>query len=132
MKKSAQDREIEKLKKQVENSRKRKNLFKETNAISREGCPLLSQTMPSIVLYSKKRETERWIGQEDFRTNDESIGRHHYSSLMVALSVAFYARLSVGSRQIVEIFNILNEFMGNVFGKVQQYNDWILDARIGT
>ena len=33
---------------------------------------------------------------------------------MVALSVAFYARLSVGSRQIVEIFNILNEFMGYV------------------
>ena len=77
--------------------------------------------MPSIVLYSKKRETERWIGQGDFRTNDESIGRHHYSSLMVAPSVAFYARLSVGSRQIVEIFNILNEFMGNVFGKVPAY-----------
>ena len=40
---------------------------------------------------------------------------------MVALSVAFYARLSVGSRQIVEIFNILNEFMDNVFGKVPAY-----------
>ena len=40
---------------------------------------------------------------------------------MVALSVAFYARLSVGSRQIIEIFNILNEFMGNVFGKVPAY-----------
>ena len=40
---------------------------------------------------------------------------------MVALSVAFYARLSVGSRQIVEIFNILNEFMGKVFGKVPAY-----------
>ncbi len=40
---------------------------------------------------------------------------------MVALSVAFYARLSVGSRQIVEIFNILNEFMGYVFGKVPAY-----------
>ena len=40
---------------------------------------------------------------------------------MVALSVAFYARLSVGSRQIVERFNILNEFMGNVFGKVPAY-----------
>ena len=40
---------------------------------------------------------------------------------MVALSVAFYARLSVGSRQIVEIFNILNEFMGNMFGKVPAY-----------
>ena len=40
---------------------------------------------------------------------------------MVALSVAFYARLSVDSRQIVEIFNIQNEFMGNVFGKVPAY-----------
>ena len=40
---------------------------------------------------------------------------------MVALSVAFYARLSVGSRQVVEIFNILNEFMDNVFGKVPAY-----------
>lgn len=40
---------------------------------------------------------------------------------MVALSVAFYARLSVGSRQIVEIFNILNEFMGNIFGKIPAY-----------
>ena len=37
---------------------------------------------------------------------------------MVALSVAFYSRLSVGSRQVVEIFNILNEFMGDMFGKV--------------
>lgn len=40
---------------------------------------------------------------------------------MVALSVAFYARLSVGSRQVVEIFNILNEFMGGMFGKVPAY-----------
>ena len=74
-----------------------------------------------MIKKKKKRETECWIGQGDFRTNDESIRRHHYSSLMVALSVAFYARLSVGSRQIVEIFNILNEFMGNVFGKVPAY-----------
>lgn len=37
---------------------------------------------------------------------------------MVALSVAFYTRLSVGSRQVVEIFNILNEFMNDFFGKV--------------
>ena len=40
---------------------------------------------------------------------------------MVALSVAFYTRLSVGSRQVVEIFNILNEFMGGMFGKVPAY-----------
>ena len=40
---------------------------------------------------------------------------------MVALSTAFYARLSIGSRQIVEIFNILNEFMDNIFGKVPAY-----------
>ena len=40
---------------------------------------------------------------------------------MVSLSVAFYARLKIGSRQIVEIFNILNEFMGNAFGEVSAY-----------
>ena len=40
---------------------------------------------------------------------------------MVALSVAFYTRMSVGSRQVVEIFNILNEFMGGMFGKVPAY-----------
>lgn len=40
---------------------------------------------------------------------------------MVALSTAFYARLSIGSRQIVEIFNILNEFMDNIFSKVPAY-----------
>ena len=40
---------------------------------------------------------------------------------MVSLSVAFYARLKIGSRQIVEIFNILNEFMGNAFGEVPAY-----------
>ena len=40
---------------------------------------------------------------------------------MVALSVAFYTRLSIGSRQVVEIFNILNEFMGGMFGKVPAY-----------
>ena len=40
---------------------------------------------------------------------------------MVALSTAFYTRLSIGSRQIVEIFNILNEFMDNFFGEVPAY-----------
>ena len=40
---------------------------------------------------------------------------------MVALSVAFYTRLSIGSRQVVEVFNILNEFMGDMFGKVPAY-----------
>jgi len=32
--------------------------------------------------------------------------------------MAFYTRLSVGSRQVVEIFNILNEFLDGMFGKV--------------
>lgn len=40
---------------------------------------------------------------------------------MVALSVAFYTRLSVGSRQVVEIFNILNEFLNGMFGNVPAY-----------
>ena len=40
---------------------------------------------------------------------------------MVSLCVAFYTRLSVGSRQVVEIFNILNEFMGDLFGNVPAY-----------
>ena len=40
---------------------------------------------------------------------------------MVSLCVAFYTRLSVGSRQVVEIFNILNEFMGDFFGNVPAY-----------
>lgn len=40
---------------------------------------------------------------------------------MVALSTAFYTHLSIGSRQIVEIFNILNEFMDNTFGEVPAY-----------
>lgn len=121
MQKSAQDREIEKLKKQVE------KLKKEKESLQRDKRNLkgrLSTAQSNNAKYRsvlKKRETECWIGQGDFRTNDESIRRHHYSSLMVALSVAFYARLSVGSRQIVEIFNILNEFMGNVFGKVPAY-----------
>ncbi len=35
--------------------------------------------------------------------------------------MAFYTRLSVGSRQVAEIFNILNEFMGDIFGKVPAY-----------
>lgn len=49
MKKSAQDREIEKLNKQVEKLKKEKESLQRDNAISREGCPLLSQTMPSII-----------------------------------------------------------------------------------
>ena len=40
---------------------------------------------------------------------------------MVSLCVAFYTRLSVGSRQVAGIFNILNEFMGELFGKVPAY-----------
>lgn len=40
---------------------------------------------------------------------------------MVSLSVAFIHRLQIGSRQIVEIFNILNQFMNNAFGKVPAY-----------
>ena len=40
---------------------------------------------------------------------------------MVSLCVAFYTRLSVGSRQVVGIFNILNEFMGDLFGNVPAY-----------
>jgi len=35
--------------------------------------------------------------------------------------MAFYTRLSVGARQVVGIFNILNEFMGNMFGSVPAY-----------
>ena len=108
IKKSAQDREIEKLKKKVEKLKKEKESLQrdKRNLKGRLSTAQSNNAKYRSVLKKKKRETERWIGQGDFRTNDESIGRHHYSSLMVALSVAFYARLSVGSRQIVEIFNI--------------------------
>lgn len=109
MKKSAQDREIEKLKKQVEKLKKEKeSLQRDKRNLKGRLSTAQSNNAKyrSVLKKKKKRETERWIGQGDFRTNDESIGRHHYSSLMVAFSVALYARLSVGSRQIVEIFNI--------------------------
>ena len=121
MKKSAQDKEIEKLKMQVD------KLKKEKVSLQRDKRNLmgrLSTAQSRNAKYRsalKKRETECWLVPENLRANDESIRRHHYSSLMVALSVAFYARLSVGSRQIVEIFNILNEFMGNIFGKIPAY-----------
>lgn len=36
--------------------------------------------------------------------------------------MAFYSRLSIGSRQVVEIFNILNEFTGDMFGDVPAHN----------
>lgn len=46
---------------------------------------------------------------------------------MVSLSVAFCSRLSISSRQIVGIFDILNEFMDGFFGQVPSYstiNGW--------
>lgn len=121
MKKSAQDIEIEKLKKQVEKFKKAKESLQRDKRNLKGRLSTAQSKNAKYRSALKKRETECWIGQGDIRMHDESIGRHHYSSLMVALSVAFYARLSVGSRQIVEIFNILNEFMGNVFGKVPAY-----------
>ena len=122
MKKSAQDKEVEKLKKQVEKLKNDKaSLQRDNRNLKGRLNTAQSQNEKYRAALKKKRETECWIGQGDLRANDESIGRHHYSSLMVALSVAFYTRLSVGSRQIVEIFNILNEFMGNAFGKVPAY-----------
>lgn len=121
MKKSAQDIEIEKLKKQMEKLKKAKESLQRDKRNLKGRLSTAQSKNAKYRSALKKRETECWIGQGDIRMHDESIGRHHYSSLMVALSVAFYARLSVGSRQIVEIFNILNEFMGNVFGKVPAY-----------
>ena len=122
MKKSAQDKEIEKLKMQVDKLKKEKlSLQRDKRNLMGRLSTAQSRNAKYRSELKKKRETECWLGPENLRANDESIRRHHYSSLMVALSVAFYARLSVGSRQIVEIFNILNEFMGNMFGKVPAY-----------
>lgn len=69
----------------------------------------------------KKRYSGCGAGLENIRFTDEHIGRHQFSTLTVALCVAFYSRLSIGSRQVVEIFNILNEFMDGMFGKVPAY-----------
>lgn len=121
MEKSTKDTELEKLQKRVEKLEKANKSLKRTNVILREDWLPLRISPISIVPNFKKRKAERRIGQGVLRTNNESIRRHHYSSLMVALSTAFYARLSIGSRQIVEIFNILNEFMGNIFGEVPAY-----------
>lgn len=121
MKKTAKDLEIENLKKQVE------KLKSEKETLKREKRSLkgkLSTAQAKADKYHgalKKKNTERWVGFGNLRVNDEPIARHQYSSLMVALSVAFYTRLSIGSRQVVEIFNILNEFMGDIFGKVPAY-----------
>ena len=122
MKKTAKDKEIEKLKKQVEKLKSEKNALKQKEK-SLNGK--LSTARTKIEKYrnalKKKSDAERSFGFGDLRINDESIGRHQYSTLIVALSVAFYTRLHVGSRQVVEIFNILNEFMGGIFGKVPAY-----------
>lgn len=122
MKKTAKDKEIEKLKKQVEELKSEKNALKQKEK-SLNGK--LSTARTKIEKYrnalKKKSDAERSFGFGDLRINDESIGRHQYSTLIVALSVAFYTRLHVGSRQVVEIFNILNEFMGDIFGKVPAY-----------
>ena len=94
MKKSTQEKEIEKLKKLVEKLKNDKESLQRDN---RNLKGRLSTAQSNNAKYrsalKKKRETECWIGQGNFRANDESIRRHHYSSLMVALSVTFYARL---------------------------------------
>ncbi len=121
MKKTTKDKEIEKLKKQVE------KLKSEKESLKRDKRSLIGKLATAQAKADKyhdalkKDDTERCVGQGGLRFNDEPIGRHQYSTLMVALSVAFYSRLSVGSRQVVEIFNILNEFMGGMFGKVPAY-----------
>ena len=107
MKKTTKDKEIEKLKKQVE------KLKSEKESLKRDKRSLIGKLATAQAKADKyhdalkKDDTERCVGQGGLRFNDEPIGRHQYSTLMVALSVAFYTRLSVGSRQVVEIFNIL-------------------------
>ena len=123
MKKTAKDIEIVRLKKQVEKLKSDKEVLKREKR-SLEGKLNTAQAKADKyhdALKKKKKDTEKRVGLGNLRVNDEPIVRHQYSTLTVALSVAFYTRLSVGSRQVVEIFNILNEFMGDIFGKVPAY-----------
>ena len=136
MKQSAQVIEIDKLKKQVEKLESEKKAVEskyeavesEKNVLKQSEKSLkgkLSTANAKIKKYrealKEKKDAERAFGLGTLQINDFPIGRHHYKSLMVALSVAFYTRLNIGSRQVVGIFNILNEFMGDIFGKVPAY-----------
>lgn len=121
MKKSINEKEYKELQKKFEKFKKK---FIKLQRDNRNLKGRLSTAKTNSAKYRsalKKIEAEYCIGQDIFRVTKEPIRRHHYSSLMVSLSVAFYTRLQIGSRQIVEIFNILNQFMNNAFGKVPAY-----------
>ena len=64
MKKSAQDREIEKLKKQVEKLKKEKeSLQRDKRNLKGRLSTAQSNNAKYRSVLKKKRETERWIGQ---------------------------------------------------------------------
>lgn len=121
MKKSAKDNEIEKLKKQVKKLKEdKKALKKEMKSLS---ARLATSKKKSKGYHDalKKKDAARQAAPKNIHLSDEPIRRHQYSILVVSLAVAFYSRLSVGSRQVAEIFNILNEFTGDMFGDVPAY-----------
>lgn len=122
MRKIAKDIVLDKLKKKCQVLEEKCNKLQKENASYKRRC---TTAIAKADKYHKKlcemKKAEKRSRRVNNMTDNEPIRRHQYSSLIVALSVAFYTRLHVGSRQVVEIFNILNEFMGGVFGKVPAY-----------
>lgn len=52
---------------------------------------------------------------------DQPIDRHQYLTRTVATCTALYSRLSLGSRQVVKVLEIINEIWGGMMGDIPAY-----------
>lgn len=116
-----------KTKQEIEFKNKIKNLRSEKAQLKKEIKSLMSRLETAqrrADQYKdelKKKESEiikytRFAGE-----SNNVIARRWYSERMIGLCTTLYSRLPVGSRTVVEIIKIFNEFTDNAFGEVPAY-----------
>ena len=102
MRKLAKDIVLDKLKKKCQVLEEKCNKIQKENASYKRR---FTTAIAKADKYHKKlcemKKAEKRSRRVNNMTDNEPIRRHQYSSLIVALSVAFYTRLHVGSRQVV-------------------------------
>lgn len=122
MKKTNNETEIARLKRELSNANKEIKKLSRNSAKSKEKITELRKEL------KKMRRAEINKKSKTKTITFSPISNHHYSEIIVRLSTTLYTRINCGLRSTVHIMEVLNEILDDILGKLPSYTtllNWV-------
>lgn len=134
MNKSNKTKREKELEKQIKKLRSEKEQLKKESRSLKSKLETAKGKIERFKKEFKKKASEGGKTPRSAGESNEVIARHWYAERTIALCTTLYSRLPVGSRTVVKIMEIFNEFTDNAFGDVPAHTTigyWTQELGLG-